>query len=363
MTAFIFVPTLVACVLTGFLFAIFASQYYLNVLQSTGSGARGVVWVHEPLVDNFWKVFYMAFLIVLWLGPGWLLGRAFASGAGQPWLKYAVPLAVFWIAFPVSQMSSLSGPSIWLPLHHDVFGRLARRPGVTLGFFLLSAPVLALFGLGFHLTFHADGFVFLFVGSPLVILAALLYARLLGRLAYVLMYTRSILSRRKKKKPRAEQPVKEEQPNEEPVFVQPSELPPIETPDEGPLTGYDIRFDEPARKRVRAQSVSERSEPKRVPPRPKFDDDDDTPYRVNEPEVAPEERAPPEVVKPSELEMKLLNRDDAPKPPKQVWTPELFGFLLQPDSISIFGLLTLLLVLAGACVRLAKAFNPVAGDG
>ena len=165
MGALIFVPALVASAVFGFVFSIFAAQHYLTVLQSTGSGARQVAWPSEPFIDSFWKVFYLGWLIGLWLGPAWFLGRAFATGSDLPWMRYAVPLSVFWICYPISQLSSLSGPSIWLPFHHDVLGRLARKPDVLIGFFCLSGVVLAAFGLGFHWTFNATGFIWLLVGD------------------------------------------------------------------------------------------------------------------------------------------------------------------------------------------------------
>ena len=245
--ALIFVPALVGCVVFGFVFALFAANHYLTVLQSTGSGAKQVVWVSEPMVDNFWKVFYLGWLIGLWLGPAWLLGRAFATSVDQPWMRYAVPLSVFWICYPVSQLSSLSGPSIWLPLHYEVFARLARKPEMVISFLVVSGITLVGLGLSFHWTFNATGTVWLFIGAPLFIASALLYARLLGRVAFALMYTRSIFSRKKKKKPKApnsdiSSPA-EIEPEAEEEFVQPSELPPIQTPDEGPLTGYNIDFE------------------------------------------------------------------------------------------------------------------------
>lgn len=360
--AFIFVPALVACVIFGALFAAFAAQHYMNVLQGTASGAKQIVPPAEPFVDNLWKMVYMLWMIGLWLGPAWFLGVAFAK-SDMPWMRYAVPLAVFWLCYPFSQLSSLSGPSIWLPFHHDVFGRMARKPGVVLGFLVFSGLTLLLLGFGFHWTFNADGLVFLAIGCPLLVVAAMIYARLLGRLAFSLMYTRSILSRKKKKK-RTEAPAAAEQPEHEAeaAFVQPSELPPIQTPDEGPLTGYDIRFDDVRKKRVRAESASakEKPEPQRPPARP-MDDDEDQPYGVHEPEVKTEDRAPEEIVKPSEMEMKLLSRDDAPKPPRQVWSLDLMGFLFQPEMLATFGLLTTLCLLFGGVVRIAREFNPVRG--
>lgn len=363
LNAFIFVPALVACVILGSLFAAYSAQHYMNVLQGTASGAKHIASPAEPLVDNLWKMVYMLWMIGLWLGPAWFLGLAFAK-SDVPWMRYALPLAVFWLFYPFSQLSSLSGPSIWLPFHHDVFGRMARKPGVVLGFLFLSGLTLVLIGFGFHWTFIAEGLVYLAIGCPLLVVAALIYARLLGRLAFALMYTRSILSRKKKKKRTAGSPAAEQPENDpEPAFIQPSELPPIQTPDEGPLTGYDIRFEATPRKRVRAESTSvkEKPEPPRPPKHP-MDDDEDQPYGVHEPEVKSEERAPAEIIKPSEMEMKLLNRDDAPRPPKQVWTPELMGFLFQPEMLSAIGLLTTLCLLFGGVVRIAREFNPVRGD-
>lgn len=362
MAAFIFVPALVACVLLGFLFASFLANHYLNVMQSTGSGSREVSWPSEPFVDNLWKFFYLAWLIGLWLGPAWFLGAVFAK-SDIPWMRYALPLAVFWLLYPFSQLSSLSGPSIWLPIHHDVFGRLARKPHVVVGFLVLSGGALVAFGLGFHWTFNAEGLTFLFLGAPLFVVAALVYARLLGRLAFSLMFTRSVLARKKKKKKAAEtKPTSESAPPpEEEEFRQPSELPPIQTPDEGELTGYNISFEDAPKKRVQAQSI-DKPEPRPPSPRPKVaDEDEEESYGVHAPEVEPEDRAPVDVVKPSAWEMKLLSRDDAPKPPKQVWTPQLFAFLGQVDTIAVIGLLTVLCLLFGGVVRVAREFNPVRG--
>jgi len=388
--AVIFVPALAGCVIFGFVFALFASHYYLMLLQGTGAGAKRVTWDSEPILDNFWKVFYLAWLIGLWLGPAWLLGRALTGGSSAVWPGYAVPLAVFWLCYPVSQLSSLSGPSIWLPLHPDVFGRLARRPGVVLGYLLLSGVTLAGLGLGFYWTFRADGLHWLAIGSVVFVTFGLLYARLLGRLAFVLVFTRSILSRRKKKRPAADEVGNTGTKREEDDaaanpesdggaatgFTQPSDLPPIHTPDEGPLSGYDVKFDDAPRKRrkrvvaevikeganVHSIADAERSEPApQVRPHRPDDDEDDTPYGVNEAEVTPEVRAPAAVVKPSAEEMRLLNRDDAPKPPKRVWTADVFAFLAQPETITVVLLLWVLCAVAGGMVRIARQFNPV-GD-
>ena len=115
-----------------------------------------------------------------------------------------MPLLVAWLLYPVSQLSSLAASSVWIPLHPQVFARLAQRPGTALAFLVLSLPVFALGGIAFKWAFLTAGeWPLLFVGVPLMVLAAFLYARLLGRLAFTLMFTRDVLKRKKKKKPKA----------------------------------------------------------------------------------------------------------------------------------------------------------------
>jgi hypothetical protein len=378
--AVVFVPALAGCVIFGFVFALFAAHHYLTVVQSTGAGAKEVAWPAEPILDQFWKVFYLAWLIGLWLGPAWLLAAATTTTNDPRWVRFAIPLGVFWIFYPVSQLSSLGGPTIWLPLHPGVIERLVRKAAVLPGFFLLSGVVLTVFGLAFYLTFLAPGIISLVAGSILLVVAGLLYGRLIGRLAFAIIFTKSTLGKlgkRKKKRSRQEesgrprQPVSTENGEPDGEFIQPASLPPIETPDEGPLTGYDVVVDTAkprARRRVVAEVVRDEQDaaipfldtpaPAIEPDRSEPEDDEDRPYGVDEPEVPPGERAPPEVVQPSEMEMKLLARDDVVRPPKRVWSPDLAAFLVQPGTISVVLLLSAMCFAVGGMVRIAREFDP-----
>ena len=261
--AVIFVPALAGSVICCFIFLMFAANYYLTVMESTGVGAKEVTWFSEPILDNAWKLAYMAWLIGLWLGPAYFIGRAATSGMDSVWWKLAVPVAFFWLCYPISQLSSLSGTSIWYPLVPDVFVRLAQRPIVTLGFLLLSIPILAAFAVGFKWAFLTeDAWKLLFAGAPLMVIAGLMYARLIGRLAFALKYTKSLFPEKKKKKPPQAVASNTEEKTEE-VFTQPSDLPPINTPYNGELSGYDVRLeDDPLprpKKRLKAEVVE--SEP------------------------------------------------------------------------------------------------------
>src|SRR5262249_38984534 len=150
----------------------------------------------------------------------------------------------------------------------------------------------------------------------------------LGRLAFALMFTRDLFKRKKKKKPQSDAPAvtrssesasdvaepladpdeEEARSEAKPVVVQPSELPPINTPD-GELAGYNILIaDDPPpvpKKRVRAEVADDeppepRPEPTPTPKPPPArkpapsrhidadrtwteEDEDRTPYGVNAP--------------------------------------------------------------------------------
>jgi hypothetical protein len=397
--AVIFVPALVGSLVCGFVFLIYAAHYYLTVLESTAAGAKEVTWLSEPITDSFWKPFYLAWLLCLWLGPAYILGRGLARGANEPWLALAVPVFVAWALYPVSQLSSLCSTSVWIPLHPQVFARLAQKPAVTLGFFVFTLPVFALGGLAFKWAFLTSGeWMLLFGGAPLLALAGLLYARFLGRLAFALMFTRDLLKRKKKKKPaasadqradeRADEPTEEPDAEQEPAPVQPGDLPPISTP-EGELAGYNILIADdppPPKKRVRAE-LAEDEPPEPAPPPPpapkpprksvasdhpldrarvwtEEDDEEPTPYGVHAAEgKVTKEAVPEEVLKPTATEMALLDRSDVPKAPKLVWSLELFAFLLQPGTVAALFVLSGLGAFAGVMIRVARAFNPVAGSG
>src|SRR5262249_17338625 len=70
---------------------------------------------------------------------------------------------------------------------------------------------------------------------------------------------------------------------EQPVFVQPSELPPLETPMDGPITGYDVRAEDIPT----ADSDAADQQPKPPPPPPPSAEElalwDTTQRRVKEP--------------------------------------------------------------------------------
>ncbi len=381
----IFMPALAGATIFGFVFLLFLAHYYLTVLEATASGAKQIPWTREPVTDTFWKFWYLSWLVGLWLGPAFFLGHVATVGIDSSGAKLMAPFLVLWICYPVSQLSSLSASSMWMPLVPDVFVRLAQKPKVVVEFFGLSALVLHLFAMGVQWTFLTEGdWWLLFVGSPVVVTATLLYARLLGRLAFVLRFTDGLfVTKRRKKLPIAHPTSNALEEAPKPRRAQPSELPPLATPD-GDLAGYDVKFEddppEVPRKRLKAEIVeleaegvpesqsrvaNRRPAPDTVLERGRMwcDEDDDkvTAYGVREAEVKPGERIPANVVRSLETEMRLLKRDDRPKQPKRVWGSDLLVFLVQPGTIWALVIASGMCFVVGVMVRIARQFNPAIG--
>jgi hypothetical protein len=400
--ALIFVPALVGSIIFTFILLLFASSYYLTVLESTATGARDVTWQQgEGITDNFWKPFYLSWLLCLWFGPAYVIGRSLAASADEPSLAIIMPVLVAWLLYPVSQLSSLSSASVWIPLHPQVLARLMQRPGTALGFLALTLPVFALGGLAFDWSFRTEGeWQLLFLGAPLLALAGLLYARLLGRLAFALVFTRDLLARKKRKndpepKPRkrVEEPLDscpEEEPHGEALADE--KVATVMSPLDGEVAGYNILMadDPPApRNRVLAEVVEDDAadevthplrdstdEPEETytldepaSPAPAIrrsqawtdDDEDATPYDLSPSLVEKEPPPRPAIFEPDAKEVALLTRTEEGLAPKRTWSPDLVSFVLQPGTISALLVISTFVVAAGVMVRLARAFNPVSG--
>jgi len=383
----IFMPALVGAVIFGFIFLLYLCDAYLTTLEDTASGAKQIAWTRESVTDNFWKFWYLGWLIGLWLGPACFLGRAMTAGLESSWMKLLAPLVVLWICYPISQLSSLSASSVWMPLVPDVFVRLAQKPKVVFEFFCFTVVVVLVFGVAFQWAFLTEGdWLLLLLGPPIVVVMTLLYARLLGRLAFVLRFTKGLgPSKRDKKRAVVEIRDRDEPVIQKPRRSQPGELTPLDTP-EGELSGYEVRFeDEPAplKKRVKAVVVEKQAESEQAmvvqPPlvrRPTpdsalergrvwcaEDDEETTGYGVHEAEVKLVDRIPDEVVKPRESELRLLAREDRPKKPKRVWCWDLLAFLFHAGTIRTIVVASVLSWVMGVMIRIARQFNPAMGGG
>src|SRR6516164_3140683 len=105
----------------GGYFAAYAAHSLLVVIEQTAAGFDAVVWPEDRILEYFWKPVYLAGLYILWLVPVALVAPllTIVPDAARTWLLAGAVFAIFWLVFPVSLLSSLSGESRFM---------IVRRP-------------------------------------------------------------------------------------------------------------------------------------------------------------------------------------------------------------------------------------------
>ncbi|WP_029630084.1 hypothetical protein [Zavarzinella formosa] len=274
-TPILFVPLIAATWMFGLALFSYISHIFLTIVEDTGNGSDqpvmreyrtfksyvndGFGWSEDVYTDWLWKFFYLAYIAGIWFAPSVMIGRAVSD---DPWWRVAVAAILFWLSFPFGVTSSLASSSRWNPFWLPLVRLMVHRPVATFAFYLFTLPLVALMGTTFNLLFvNASKLAFMWVLllSPVTTVAFFLYARLLGRYAFVLNCARSELYKEPEpepeRKPRKRKPKPAPEPDrmtqwsnpteehdQHPVNAQPADLPPIVTPDDEALTGYNVDF-------------------------------------------------------------------------------------------------------------------------
>jgi hypothetical protein len=277
---------LAALGIVGLWIASYSAHIFLAALEQTAAGSDDVTWPDEPYTDWLWKGAYFWGLAALWPLVLWVAVRKLPTPP-SPTARLIVSALIVWLLFPISLLSSLSSTSILVVFRLQVVRRLAQRWDATLAFLLVSAVVpLAVMFANYQLMFGRDSsaaeqstsvrFVAVPVVAFLSVVLLLTYARMVGRLGWILRPHRVRKVRKKLKglplpAPDAPTPTDESPPVYE---VEPE-------PEEGT---YGLRDDEtPARTPIPRQT-------------PEESEDDD----ADEPEVSPlPDKSWNELVRPS----------------------------------------------------------------
>jgi hypothetical protein len=186
--AIMFVSLLVGEAIIGLWVLMYAAHCFLVVVEDTSAGNDAVYWPDEPLTDYFWKLFYLAWLGAIWLIVPWLVLRLAAPTFLTDHLGESAMLAgaALWLLFPIGLLSSLGASSVWIVFRPGVPIRMVRRIVPVAGIYGISAALLA--GCSALVYFALEGAEPWLV--PVAALAAsvtlLIYARLMGRLAWLL---------------------------------------------------------------------------------------------------------------------------------------------------------------------------------
>ena len=142
------------------------------------------------MLDWLGQSVHVALLPLLVLTPvGFLLhglkDDLFPNDAGLRFLVLALP--ALWLLFPVALLSSLASLSRWNILRPFILARLLKVFPATVLFYLLAAVLAALSAAAWYATLsRLHGLWLLPVAAFVTAVAWFLYARLLGRLAWLL---------------------------------------------------------------------------------------------------------------------------------------------------------------------------------
>lgn len=172
--------TLISAVLM-ILWAAFASSAFVTVASESSEGGHRIRnWPKVDFVEAATDLAYVFTAAMFGTAPGWIVGHFLAEQPAERLLWAAGSLMLL---FPFVFLSQLAGNSPWAMLSGHVIASLLRRPFSCLVFYLESVLLAAICAVVVVFTapvHHLLPVLF----TPLYVAAGLLYARLLGRLAW-----------------------------------------------------------------------------------------------------------------------------------------------------------------------------------
>ena len=186
--AIIYMSMMVMQILVGLVVATYASHCFLVVVELTAAGNDEVRWPSDPMKDWLWKPFYLAWLLGPWIvfagiGASWVANRV-EIPKGHVFVALIVP--GLWLFFPISLMSSLSANSRWIIFRFSILKGLLRIPIALLGFYASTAVLLSLAAGSILLAGRWRSYLLMPIPAAIVGASFLIYARLMGRLAWKL---------------------------------------------------------------------------------------------------------------------------------------------------------------------------------
>ncbi|MBI1914132.1 MAG: hypothetical protein HYS12_05255 [Planctomycetes bacterium] len=180
-----FVTTYVTALMSGWLLLAYTAYCFFVVVDDTIAGLDEVVWPGEAFGEWLGRAAVLAWLVLVWLAPLGMFLRVSAPGLfrDDPEIVLLAGGVVLWLFFPVGVLSSLAGGSRWAFFRPKILPGLARVAPTALGFYVVTALLIAGTLALWYVAFTRSGLLIL--GASAVGAASLLiYARLLGRVAW-----------------------------------------------------------------------------------------------------------------------------------------------------------------------------------
>jgi hypothetical protein len=160
----------------------FAAHCLVAIVEETSAGADQILsWPESDWREWMWHFLHLGYLVAVSISLGFGLSRLAGLWLPQPGWVWA--LAVL-LLFPILLLSSVDANSPFVPLSRRVRRSLIRLGGAWLTVYALSGLLwAALLGAMAGLA-QLHEYLMPILGGPLLAAALLIYARLLGRLAW-----------------------------------------------------------------------------------------------------------------------------------------------------------------------------------
>jgi hypothetical protein len=167
----------------SFIFLAAIAAHFMAIVVESSDGSDEVVgWPPANFADWLPETIYIAVAVTVAAAPGWVVARL----AGCSALELALWAAVSWLLFfPLVLLSQLDIGSPAAVLSGKMLASYGRVPG-TWFLFLVESVLLWAACEGIFAAAIVIHPAILFLVPPMVVLAGILYARLVGRLAWAI---------------------------------------------------------------------------------------------------------------------------------------------------------------------------------
>lgn len=158
-----------------------ASSVFIAIVSQSAVGTKRISdWPTMNFIGSMAEMLPVGIAVLFTGAPGWMLGQLIAP---DPWQLALLAGGSLLFGFPITLLSQLAGDSTWELIDLNVLGAAIRCPFSMMLFYLQSACLAAICALPTIAIWQVNMYWVLAL-APLYVACLIVYARLLGRLAW-----------------------------------------------------------------------------------------------------------------------------------------------------------------------------------
>ncbi len=169
------------------LFLIAYGSHCLHViLEQTAAGNKELDWPETSLLEKLACGFQAGYIVLVCIAPV-LVMLNLTRGEGEPDLEMFLSVGLFllWLFFPFALLSSLASESMFLVFNPKIFRGMIYHAVSWLFFLILNGLLFLACFYAIKLGMQSPEWIMAFPAALILVSCFILYARLLGRLAWL----------------------------------------------------------------------------------------------------------------------------------------------------------------------------------